>query len=127
MKAGYTFTLNNQTIDPHLWIIISDPEVDSENVLIVSVTTDRAGKDRACCLLPSDHPWIRHSSLIAFQHAKVTTLAKLFAAMDAGQLTMHDPASTSLLKKIRDSVADSTTIKMDYYELLVSQGLIEDL
>ena len=41
MNAGETFLLSEQhaDIDPHLWVVLSDPAQNSKQILIVSLTT----------------------------------------------------------------------------------------
>jgi hypothetical protein len=58
MKAGDTFQPADSTVDTfvHLWVIISDPEQDPDQVLIVSLTAYHPKKDTACILVPGDHP-----------------------------------------------------------------------
>jgi hypothetical protein len=43
VQAGFTFELaeKHQEIDDHLWIILSDPAKDDQNILIVSMTTHK--------------------------------------------------------------------------------------
>jgi hypothetical protein len=58
MDAGDTFRFGLG----HLYIVISDPHLDPESVVIVNMTTDRGG-DQSCVLLPGDHP-CRIASLV---------------------------------------------------------------
>jgi hypothetical protein len=60
MKAGDTFQPADCTVDKyvHVWVIISDPEQDSDQVLIVPLTEYHPKKDTACILGPGDHPFI---------------------------------------------------------------------
>jgi hypothetical protein len=43
MKAGDTFRIPalGTSLDSHLWVVISDPSVDPQHVLIVNFTTRR--------------------------------------------------------------------------------------
>jgi hypothetical protein len=45
MELGTTFLPD--VAGSHLWVIISDPTIDPDNVLIVSRTTERDYKDRS--------------------------------------------------------------------------------
>jgi hypothetical protein len=62
MDAGYCFLLSD--IDDHLWIIISNPKLDPDHVLIVNLTTVASYKETVCVLSVGDHPWIRHDSCV---------------------------------------------------------------
>jgi len=39
VKPGDTFTLKDKAVDSHLWVIVSDPAIDGERVLFVSMTS----------------------------------------------------------------------------------------
>lgn len=58
MKAGDSFQPADGTVEKfvHLWVIISDPEQDSDEVLIVSLTEYHPKKDTACVLGPRRSP-----------------------------------------------------------------------
>jgi hypothetical protein len=71
MKAGDTFRPAENTVDQfiHLWVIISDPEQDPDEVLIVSLTEYHPKKDTACILGPGDHPFIHKKTCVAYNLA----------------------------------------------------------
>ena len=96
MDAGTTFLRSDS--DKHLWIIISDPELDPENVLIVNFTSLDARKEAVCTLCVGDHPWIRHDTCVNYADAVVTSLTKLYAAKDAGAILLHNPVSDAVLR-----------------------------
>jgi hypothetical protein len=66
MKAGDTLLIDDPgtTLDSHLWIVISDPDVDPEHVVIVNLTSYRADKDQACVLDKGDHPYLSHRTCV---------------------------------------------------------------
>lgn len=123
MVAGDTFI--RKDADAHLWIVLSDPSIDPEKVLIVNLTTLDARKEQICVLNRGDHPWIKHETCVNFADSIITTLAKLNAARAGGALQMRAPLSPGLLKKIREAVLDSERIPMDNADVLIEQGLID--
>jgi hypothetical protein len=60
MELGTTFLPDAG--GSHLWVIISDPSIDPDHVLIVSLTTDRDYKDRLCVLDRGAHPLVTHAT-----------------------------------------------------------------
>jgi hypothetical protein len=124
MNAGATFLL--AALDIHLWMIISDPAIDPENVLIVNLTTFAPGKDQSCVLGPGDHPWIHHDSCVNYQDSQITTLKKLIAARDGGALIPKDPLDPLVLKKIRDASMNSTRMALEHADILMNQGLVSN-
>jgi hypothetical protein len=122
MNAGTTFLLSG--VDIHLWIVVSDPGADSENVLICNITTWTATKDQSCILQPGDHPFITHKSCINYGDSRVTTLQKLIDARDGGALTLQDPLDPAILKRIREKSLDSNRMSLDHADILINQGLV---
>src|SRR5262245_26999721 len=56
MKAGDTFFLTGGAADRHLRVIISDPAIDSERVLFVSMTSYDVTKEDVCLIHPGGAP-----------------------------------------------------------------------
>ena len=96
MVAGTTFLLSAGDI--HLWIIISDPKLDPQNVLIVNLTSLGPRKEQSCVLKVGDHPWIRHDTCVNYGDSKVSTLDKLVAARDANALMMQSQLRPDVLQ-----------------------------
>ena len=61
---------------PHLWIIITEPGLD-ERCVIVCVTTLRNDRDQTVTLVPGDHPFIKHPSVILFADAQIARVISL--------------------------------------------------
>jgi hypothetical protein len=122
MKAGDTFLL--QLADEHLWVVISDPSLNPQRVLVVNFTTWRQYHDQACILDRGDHPFVRHRTCVNYPSARVATDADLEEVRAAGLLHLHDPLSDSLLQRIRAAVRASR-MKLEHVQVLVDQGLIE--
>jgi hypothetical protein len=86
MKAGDTFTLKDKSADSHLWVIVSDPAVDAERVLFVSMTSYDLTKEKVCLLDFGDHPFVKRRTCIAYDFAKVAPLQALVTLRDQGHL-----------------------------------------
>jgi hypothetical protein len=125
VNAGDTFLLVNQKLDDHLWVILSDPGKDSTRVLIVSLTTAAPHKESVCLVHAGQHPGVTHESCVAYNYAKIVTLANLHAWKDAGHLKLQVPLSPNLFKRIREQSAESVDLALEFAELLAEQGLLE--
>jgi hypothetical protein len=103
MKAGDTFRPADGTVDSfvHLWVIISDPEQDPDQVLIVSLTTYHSKKDTACILMPGDHPFIHKRTCVAYDLANAPSLDDLTRAKESGDLIPNHPMRPDVLERIR--------------------------
>jgi hypothetical protein len=126
MDAGTTFFLveEHRAVDTHLWVVVSDPHRFPEQLVIVSVTTLKEHKDQACILKRGCHPCITHASCVAYNLAKVVSLAKLLECKDAGLIRLQDPIAPDLLEHIRNRAGDSTLMEPDVAEILIEQGII---
>ena len=123
MDAGATFLLTQ--VDKHLWIVLSDPKLDPDKVLLVSLTTASHLKESVCLLEVGDHPWIRHQTCVFYEYPKVVSLGTLHQLKDKGLLQLQDPLAPHLLKKVREGAALSERMPLAMAEILVEQGLIE--
>ena len=69
MNAGDVFQFQGGA-ERHAWVIISDPAVDPEHVLMVNFTTWDPHIDQACVLEPGDHPFITTRTCVNYPRAK---------------------------------------------------------
>jgi hypothetical protein len=125
VKAGDTFLLKDKAVDGHLWVVISDPEVDEDHVLFVSMTSYDITKEKVCLLDVGDHPFIKHKTCIAYEFAKAAPLKSLVALRDQGHLAMSQPVSDDLLELIRQGVSLSRRINVEHVNLMIDQGLLD--
>ncbi len=125
MKAGDTFTLKDKAVDSHLWVIVSEPAIDAERVLFVSMTSYDVTKEKVCLLDVGDHPFIKHRTCIAYDFAKVAPLKVLLALRDQGLLSMVQPVSEELLERIRLGISLSRRINVEYVVLMIDQALLD--
>jgi hypothetical protein len=125
MKAGDTFTLKDKSVDSHLWVIVSDPAVDAQRVLFVSMTSYDVTKEKVCLLDVGDHPFVKHRTCIAYDFAKVAPLQALVTLRDQGHLSMGEPVSDELLERIRQGTSLSRRINVEHVVLKIDQGLLD--
>ena len=125
MKAGDTFLLRDRRVGSHLWIVISDPELDAERVIMVSMTSYEMYKEDVCLINVGDHPWFDHKTCIAYDEARMTTLERLQVLTDANSLCKLPPVSSEILRRIRKGVSKSTRIEFKYIDILIEQGDVD--
>ena len=126
MEIGDCF-VNKSTarLPSHLWIVISDPNCDAENVLIVNVTDIKNHYDHSCILTMPDHSWLAKDSCVAYQWAKNTSLAELNMAQSLGLISMKEPLAADVLQRILTGAHISDELRGAHRELLRSQSLID--
>ena len=122
MNAGDTFIDGKYH---HLWIILSDPVLDPDRVVIVNLTTHTIDEESACILKKGDHPFVKHKTAVRYRDARITHLADLEKLRIARLLASREPCSKSLLAKLRDGASkDADLLPEECRELLDEQGFI---
>lgn len=120
MDAGETFRYGRG----HLFIVLSDPHIDPENVVIVNMTTDRE-IDQSCVLLPGDHPFVTHRTSIRYDKARIEAARVLEKLISSGNITRQEPLFGDVLERVRQGAAISDNIPFGCKQILIDQGLIE--
>ena len=126
MRAGYTFKLSRKSADIHLWVIVSDPSLDPDRVLFVSMTSSIPGVTEDVCLIQKgEHPFVRRRTCIAYDKACVSSLDALEVFERAGKVLLNKPVSTVLLARIRAGASLSKRILLEHLEILEEQQLLD--
>jgi hypothetical protein len=126
MEAGTCFLLTDKDVDNHLWVILSEPSVNEQKVLVVNLTTATARKERVCLLQPGDHPWVRHETCVNYADSFLTTKEQLLEWKHKGLLKVTDPMPEAVLERIRNAALDSTRMPLENADVLIDQGLVDD-
>jgi hypothetical protein len=124
VRAGDTFSLA-KAADRHLWVILSDPEIDPARILFVSLTSYDVTKEDACMVEAGEHPFVRHRTCVYYEDIREASLADLARVRDAGLLVPDAAVSPELLARIRRGVSLSRDIKNKYIDFLIDQGVID--
>jgi hypothetical protein len=124
VQAGDTFVLVGAA-DRHLWVILSDPGLDPDRVLFVSLTSHDVTKEDVCLIAAGEHPFVQHQTCVFYEDIREAPLAVLDRLRDSGRLQPREPVSADLLDRIRRGVSLSRDIKLKYIEFLLDQGVIE--
>lgn len=98
----------------HLLIVITDPDSDS-NQVVVSVTSlkNNPRQDHSCILHPSDHKFIQHDSIIDFKRTRIMSFSEIFNGIQHGFLLQKEDISNELLLRIQESAKISRFIPTD--------------
>lgn len=98
MNQGDTFLITDGT-DDHLWVIISDPALDPDNVVAVMLVSWQQQYDQACILYSGDHPFVKHPTCVQFPAAMVTTVSVLQQKISQNKVKVRASCSDELLLK----------------------------
>jgi hypothetical protein len=106
--AGRTFTLANYPGGiPHLWIVVTEPSGTPAEVAIVSLTSDRPGKDPTVRLGSADHPFIRKPTVVFYPDTRIMAVAAIEGEVNNAGATFHDDCSEGLLERVRQGLLNS--------------------
>ena len=74
VSCGETFFLSGtHDTEPHLWIVLTDPEGNPGEVVVVNLTSQRPGSDATVVLQRGDHPFVRHDTVVYYGDARMDT------------------------------------------------------
>ncbi len=123
VKAGDTLLVTHESYN-HLYVICSDPAVDSDRILMVSLTTFRAKEEICCMVAAGEHPFVKHRSCIRYKDARIASARELAILLSSPQMTQREPVSAELLARIRRGAYESEYLPEECRRLLQNQSLI---
>ena len=124
-QADCFFNKEGKGIPSHPWVVISDPEINPDDVLIVNLTDAEKHDDQSCVLNESDYPEVlAKPSCVAYRWAKVTSVADLKRAESKVLIFRKPPVCAATLAKILAGAEETDELKNAYRELLREQSLI---
>jgi hypothetical protein len=93
----------------HLWIIVTDPSKDSGKAVAVNLTTRRAHSDLTVIARPSDHPWIKHESVVMYADARLIDTIGLERSIKTNpdDYLLQRKCSNAFLKKVQEGLLSS--------------------
>lgn len=125
VEIGDALLLEDKSIDPHLWIVISDPAIDPDQVVIVNLTShDDPSKDTSCVLQAGDHPWVTDATCVRYKDARIVPEAQLDELIKNKRLRPQEPVSDEMLTKIFRGAELTELLPLKCRKILQSQGLI---
>ena len=102
IRCGDTFLIPAPTVGrPHLWIVITDPDPETSQCVVVSITTLRHSKDQTVILQAGEHPFIRHQSVVYYQDAQIIDARRLESEEQAGNVLRKERCQSSLLDLVQ--------------------------
>jgi hypothetical protein len=116
MKCGSTFLLYDDTNPiPHLHVVITDPN-QSDCVVLVSVTTERARSDTMTRLAVGDHPFITSPSVITYAYTKMMSCAHIESLVASGDAEPKEDASARIVQRAQAGLRETDRAPQDIQE-----------
>ncbi len=128
MNAGDCFiNVKTDRHRSHCWVIISDPDQDRDEVVIVNFTswTDRR-VDASCMIQPGEHPFVTKQTCINYREARLTSIDTIAQGIKGRVLLPIQAASPELLHRIRQGAYQSDFCEGWVIEILDRQNLLSN-
>ena len=74
---------------------------------MVNITTRRPTSDATVILTPGDHSFVRHESVIAFEHASLFEVERLENGLSNGSLSIYPDISETLFTAVKQGLLNS--------------------
>jgi hypothetical protein len=106
---------------PHLWIVATEPLVESGQAILANLTNLRSDSDTTLVLNRSDHPFITKPSVISFGDAPIADV-RLVAS---GNFPRQSPCSAALIQLIEAGILASSRTPQKvkaFYESISSRS-----
>ena len=130
MNIGDAFLLTTKGINDHPQVVISDPGQNSEELVVVSLTSyntisNESRKDGSCILQPGDHPWIKHTTCVSYRDGRIVSEGRLDAMLAARQIELLEPVTDPILTRIIEGAENTEELPNKCKALLEDQRLIQ--
>ena len=125
MEIGDVYLPRNKAIDDHPRIVISDPELNPDQVVLVNITGfEGEYRDHLCVLEVGEHKWLKKKTCISYKDASVVKQADIDKLLKNGGLMLLDPVSDEVLGKILSGAEASDDLPNKCRRVLSDQSLI---
>ena len=91
----------------HLWVLITNPDPQTNEAIMVNVTTQRPHSDTTTILNAGDHPFVQKPSVIFYADARIVDTRLLDAAVQRGAYHGHAAFQAAVIARIQAGVAAS--------------------
>ena len=121
---GNTFVNNpTSTVTSHLWIVISNPFDNPEQIAIVNLTSwrDKAVQlnDTSCIVEVGDHEFVRKKSYISYRDARIVFVKEMQGLMHNGLICFRVDCSDEFFDKILDGAENSRFLPLEVRKVLL--------
>lgn len=125
MEIGDVYLPRDRNIDIHPRIVISDPELNPDQVVLVNFTgADGEYRDHSCLLEIGEHPWLKKRTCISYKDASVVKQVAVDKLLENSSLTLLAPVSDEVLEKILRGADASDYLPNKCRRILSDQSLI---
>lgn len=109
----------------HLYFIVSDPDLNPDEVVAVNMTTINHGEkyDSSCVLHPGDHVAVTRPSYISYWRMQISSRFKIEDAIAIRVFSQDRDLRHDVLRMIQAGLIKSKDSKRRAKEILIDQGV----
>lgn len=89
-------------------MLITKPDPQTNEAIMVNVTTQRPHSETTVILKPGDHPFVQKPSVIFYADARKVDVQLLDEALRRGSFRAHATFQSAVLKRIQDGLLQSS-------------------
>ncbi len=97
--CGFTFYLRG-----HLYAVIAELEGPPQQVVVVSLTTKRAGSDETVVLTTGDHPFLKHDTSVNYQDSRIFICSDLIDRVNRRFFTPGEAFPHDIIKVMQQGL-----------------------
>ena len=122
LKQGDTFLL-----DRHLFVIISDPSLNSQRIVLAAFTTYESHRDHSCILSAGEHEFVRHDTCVSYDFLPDMTIpaADIDRMISSGAAKQMEGVNNEILARILAGAEETERIHYASWDELNKQGLVD--
>jgi hypothetical protein len=126
VEIGDVYLPVNRAIDDHPRIVISDPELNEDKVVLVNFTGfEGEFRDHSCVLEVGEHGWLTKRTCISYKDATVVSQKQFDELFNRKLMTKLDPVSDDVLRKILKGAEVTDELPNKCRSVLAAQDLID--
>src|SRR5438552_4605002 len=88
----------------HLWALITSPDPESGDAIMVNLTTQRPHSDTTTIIQPGEHPFVDRPTVVFYADARIVDVKILEEGLHHGPVRQHAALSPELLRRIQDGL-----------------------
>jgi hypothetical protein len=85
----------------HLWIVLTEPDGDPPQVVIVNLTKNKPRADTTCILMPSDHDFVKVETVVHYGDARLVPAEPLSQIAKLRDYDFQADCSAELLERVQ--------------------------
>jgi len=88
----------------HLWALITAPDPQSGDAIMVNLTTQRPHSDTTTIIQPGEHSFVDRPTVVFYADARMVNVNRLEEGLRQGLVRQHAALSAELLQRIQNGL-----------------------